>query len=74
MCAQDTNKKTISLKKARKKKGFIYLLIAVVFIITSLVLYSVDIVGVVTALINVAMIVVLLIGLGYLILGFAGKE
>ena len=74
MDAQDTNEKKVSLKNTRKRRGLLYLAIAVVFIIVSVVLYSVDIGGVIFALVSLGWVVFLIMGLVYLIRGLVGKE
>ena len=74
MDTQDTNEKKVSLKNTRKRRALLYLVIAVVFIIVSIVLYSVDIGGVIFALVSLGWVVFLIIGLVYLILGFVRKE
>ena len=74
MDTQDTNEKKVSLKNTRKRRALLYLVIAVVFIIVSIVLYSVDIGGVIFALVSLGWVVFLIMGLVYLILGFVRKE
>ncbi len=74
MDTQDATEKTVSLKKARKKKGLIYLVIAAVCLAISLILHASGISGgIIFALLSLAWVVSLVMGAVYLIMGFAGK-
>ena len=74
MGTQDANEKTVSLKKTRKKKGLIYLVVAAVCLAISLILHASGISGgIIFALVSLAWVVFLVMGLVYLIAGFVGK-
>ncbi len=75
MNTQDTNEKVVSPeKKARRKKGLTYLLLAVVCLVVSFIMYSAGIEGgIMLVIVNLAMIIFFVGGLIYLIGGFVGK-
>jgi len=63
------------VKQARRKKGYIYLVIAIVLFILSYSLFESGIDGgVILALINLAMLILLVMAIVFLIRGYWGKE
>lgn len=59
---------------SRKKKGLTYLAIAVGCLIVSFIMFSADIGGVIAAIVNVAMLIFFIGGLGYLVAGLVKRE
>ena len=80
MSTQDTNESNVqneqvlSKKGARKKKGLSFLGYALICLIVSFALYSVNVGGLVFSLVSFAMFGCLVAGLIYLILGVIGKD
>jgi len=75
MSTQNTHEKTVSRKETRKKKGRIYLGIAVVCFVIYVIMYAVGIEGgVIMAFLALAWVICFIGGLIYLIAGFVGKE
>ena len=68
-------KNTLSpVKQARRKKGYIYLAIAIALFIILLILWSVGIQGgIIFALVDLGMFVFLIIAIVFLIRGYWGK-
>ncbi len=66
---------TVSPKKmARRKKGRNYLIAAIVLLAISYGMYAADIGGIIAALVSTSMLVLFVGGLGYLIIGFIGRD
>ena len=76
MNTKETNEKVMpSVKKNRQKKGLTYLLIALVFLVVSLSMFSAGMdSGIIFGLVSLGLLIFFLGGLIYLIGGFLGKE
>jgi hypothetical protein len=75
MGTQETLEKTVSPKKARKKKGLTYLLVAVVCLVISYIMYAAGAEGgVIGAFLAMATLICFVAGVIYLIGGFVGRE
>jgi len=62
------------VKQAQRKKGYIYLVIAIVLFILSYSLFEIGVDGgVILALINLAMLILLVMAIVFLIRGYWGK-
>ena len=76
MNTKETNEKVeSSIKQKRRKKGLTYLLIALVFLLVSLSMFSAGMdSGIIFGLVSLGLLIFFLGGLIYLIGGFIGKE
>jgi hypothetical protein len=64
MNTQDANETSVSLEKAaRRKKGLTFFLIAIGCLVLRYILFSLDITGIIPALITLAMIILFIMGL-----------
>ena len=75
MNTKKSNKKVVSLvKKNRRKKGLTYLLIALVFLVISVSMFSAGLDGgIIFGLISLGLLIFFVGGFIYLIGGFVGK-
>ena len=71
---QSTQEQPLSRKRARKKRGVIYLAIAVVCFIASLIFASLGGGGAIGSFLVVATLILFVGGVIYIIGGFVGKE
>lgn len=74
MCAQEVQKKTKLSKKARKKKGLIYLLVGGICFGIYFIMWASNIRGLIPSLISLVFIIFFILGLVYLIGGLVGKD
>jgi hypothetical protein len=74
MSTQDTQEKAVSPKKARKKKGLTYLLIAVVCFVVYFAMDAAGAGGAIGAFLAMATLICFVGGVIYLIGGFVGRE
>jgi len=74
MSTQDTHDETASPKKARKRTGLTLMGIAAVCFVILYIMYAAGIGGIIYAMISLAVLIFLVVGLIYLIAGFVGKK
>lgn len=76
MNSKETNEKVVlPIKKNRRKKGLTYLLIAFIFLVISVSMFSAGMdSGIIFGLVSLGLLIFFVGGLIYLIGGFIGKE